>query len=114
MQPRRDGADSRGMVMDELRLSVNDPLRPVDARSRLAESLVRTARIPVASRYDRATCEITGYLRIRRSRTKGSLRRIAVPGRYADLHGAYELREAVQPRLRAALEAMLLAGVGVE
>lgn len=94
--------------MDDYRCSLDNPMRPVDARSRVAEALLRTAQFPSPRRYDRALCEIAAYLRLYRgSRLTQGRRNTVAPG-YQHIHQAFELRETGQPHMRAAVEAMLL------
>jgi hypothetical protein len=100
--------------MDDLQLTVTNPLRPVDARHRIAAACVRSGRYPSPRLHDRATCEIAAYLRARHRSDLASLSRMASARRYVELHQAYELRESAQPRVRAALEAMLVTDLAVD
>lgn len=97
--------------MDDLWLALESPLRPVDARSRMAGALARAARFPTAGRYDRATCELAAYLNSCRGVGGGDHwpgQPGRIPARFTDLHQAYSLRLAAPPPLPAAVEAMLL------
>lgn len=94
--------------MDDYRCSLDNPMRPVDARSRVAETLLRTVQFPSPRRYDPATCKIAAYLRLRRGSGQIPGRRNPIAPGYQNIHQAFELRETGEPQMCAAVEAMLL------
>lgn len=92
--------------MDDIRLRSENPLRPVDWRAQLAAQLATHGRFASPSRYDRATRELVGFHAAQR-RSADSNRSDRPERRFNSLAQAFDLREAVDVRLRCTLEALL-------
>lgn len=84
-----------------------DPLRPVDWVYQRAMEVLASQRFVSERQHGYLVFNLTNYLRIRQVSPTAEL----AEGRNISLHKAFQLRVGSFPRLRAAIEAQLLAGV---